>query len=95
MGELKQVKLLLGIGDDSEDTLLTLLLTRAEDIIKQLSKTPENFNHLKIDAAIVAYNQRGAEGNKSTSSGGFSQTWAYSTMYDFIKANLPARYVIK
>ena len=95
MGELEQVKALIGLNHDEEDALITLLLNRAEEIINKLSRTPKQYGHLKIDAVVVAYNQRGAEGNEATSSGGFSQTWSYNTMYDFIKAKLPARYVIK
>ena len=95
MSELEQVKALIGLVGDDEDELIQLLLTRAEEIINKLSMTPKRHQHLKVDAVIVAYNQRGAEGNKVTSSGGFSQTWSYNTMYDFIRANLPARYVIK
>lgn len=95
MGELEQVKLLLGLLDDEQDSLITLLLERAGEIITSLTKTPKDYKHLKIDAVVVAYNQRGAEGNKVTSSGGFSQSWAYDTMYSYIRANLPAPYVIK
>lgn len=95
MGELEQVKAIIGLVDDSEDDLITLLLERAGDIIKLLSVSHKDYKHLKVDAVVVAYNQRGAEGNVSTSSGGFNQTWAYTTMYDYIRNNLPARYVIK
>jgi hypothetical protein len=95
MSELEKVKLLIGLVDDDENSLITLLLELADEILRKLSRTPEDYGHLKIDAVVVAYNQRGAEGNKETRSGGFSQTWSYNTMYDFIKAKLPARYVIK
>lgn len=95
MSELEQVKTIIGIVDESEETLITLLLERAGDIIQLLSKTPKDYKHLKIDAVVFAYNQRGAEGTKAINSGGFSQTWAYDTMYHYIRGNLPARYVIK
>lgn len=95
MSILEQVKTIIGIVDDSEDVLLQLLITRAEDIVSQFSRTPKAYEYLVVDAVVIAYNQRGAEGNKSTSSTGISQSWAYQTMHDFIKAQLPARYVIK
>lgn len=95
MSALEQVKTIIGIDDNSEDALLELLLSRAESIVNQHSRTPKDYQHLVVDAVVIAYNQRGAEGNKSISSDGFGQTWAYQTMYDFIKAKLPARYVIK
>lgn len=95
MSALDEVKIIIGLVDDSEDALLELLLERATSIVEQLSRTPKDYQHLIVDAVVVAYNQRGAEGNKSISSDGFSQSWAYQTMYDFIKAKLPARYVIR
>lgn len=95
MSALEQVKLIIGIVDDSEDALLQLLIERAESIVNQLSRTPKDYEYLVVDAVVVAYNQRGAEGSKSTSSIGLGNSWAYTTMFDFIKSNLPARYVIK
>lgn len=97
MSELQEVKMWIGIEntDTSQDSLLTALLNRAGEIIKGLSKQPEKYNYLKLEAVIFAYNQRGAEGNKSQSSGGFSTSWYYETMSKFIRSNMPARYVIK
>lgn len=97
MSELQEVKMWIGIEntDTSQDSLLTALLNRAEDIIKSFSRQPEKYIYLKLEAVIFAYNQRGAEGNKSQSSGGFSTSWYYETMSKFIRSNMPARYVIK
>lgn len=95
MSALEEIKLIIGIVDDSEDALLQLLIERAESIVEQLSRSPKDNEHIVIEAVIIAYNQRGAEGTKSTSVIGMGNSWAYSTMYDFIKSKLPARYVIK
>lgn len=97
MSELEQVKTLIGIeiSNTDEDSLLNLLIERAGKIINELSRTPSTYEHLKVDATVFAYNQRGAEGNKTISSGGFSQSWYYDTMARFIKAHIPAQYVIK
>lgn len=95
MSTLEQVKLVIGMEDDYEDALLQLLIQRAEEIVQQFSRNPKAYEYLVVDAVVIAYNQRGAEGNKSTSSSGISQSWAFNTMHDFIKSQLPARYVIK
>ena len=94
MGELEKVKIWLGIIGTEEDGLITLLLEEVESIIGRLSQTPNDYKHLKIEAVIYAYNQRGAEGNKFSGSDGFSQSWYYATMSSFIKNNMPAPYVI-
>lgn len=95
MSDLEKIKILIGLVDNDEDSLLELLLARAGEMIEKMSTSPKDFGHLKIDAAIVAYNQRGAEGNRSTSSGGFNQSWYFDTMARYIKENLPAQYAIK
>lgn len=95
MSTLEQVKLVIGMEDDCEDALLQLLIQRAEEIVQQFSRNPKAYEYLVVDAVVIAYNQRGAEGNESTSSSGISQSWAFNTMHDFIKSQLPARYVIK
>lgn len=95
MSELEEVKLLLGLKNDDDDALISLLLNRAGEIINGLTRTPTRYNYLKIEATVIAYNQRGAEGNKSVNSGGIGQTWVHDVMSKFIRSNMPAQYVIK
>lgn len=98
MSELEKVKIWIGlpISETDEDSLLNLLIETAGDVIDSLSSKPENYKSIQVEAVVYAYNQRGAEGNKSTNSGGgISQSWYYDTMSTFIKTNLPNRYIIK
>lgn len=95
MTELQKVKILIGDVAEGDDELLSLLIEQAGDVINGLSRTPEDYKYLKLEAVIVAYNQRGAEGTKSGGSGGFSSSWAYETMSTFLKNNMPASYRIK
>lgn len=95
MSELEKVKIWIGLEGNDEDALITLLLEEAESMLQRLSRTPNDYKHLKIEAVIAAFNQRGAEGNKSTGSGGFNQTWYFDTMSSFLKSNMPAQYVIR
>ena len=95
MSELDKVKILLGIDGTKDDGLITLLLLEAESIINGLSRISNSYKHLKLEAVVIAYNQRGAEGNKTTGSDGFSQSWYFDTMSSFIKSKMPAQYAIK
>lgn len=96
MSDLEKVKLLIGIDeDDSNDKLIELLLEQAEGIIKSRTRFSKDYDYLKVEAAVFAFNQRGTEGNKSQSSGGFSTSSYFSIMSDFIRNNMPARYIIR
>ena len=95
MTDLEQVKIIIGDIAEEQDELLAVLLLRAEEIIKRLSRTPKDFDHLKIEAVIVAFNQRGSEGEKSQSSGGFNTTSYYAVMSQFIKENMPAQWAAR
>lgn len=93
MSELDKVKLQLGITDNTQDSLLTLLLEDAESIIDKTVNKGDGL--LAREAVVYAYNQRGAEGNKSHSSGGFSMSFYYDSMSSFITSKTPNKWVIK
>ena len=94
MSELEKVKLWIGLEDNDDDALIELLLETAEEIIKGRTLVPKDFESLKVEAVVVAYNQRGSEGTKVGSSDGFSTSWYSDTMEQFIKNKMPARYVV-
>jgi hypothetical protein len=96
MTELEKVKVLIGIDTDDtdEDSLLELLIEQAGNIISKLTRTPKDYDYLKVEAVVVAYNQRGEEGKRSQNSGGFSTSSYHSAMSGFIRANMPANYII-
>jgi len=93
MSDLEKVKTQLLITDDSQDSLITLLLDDAESLIAKTSSKGDEL--LKREAVIYAYNQLGVEGQKSQSSGGFSQNFYFDSMRSFINSKTFARWVIK
>nr|DAL37010.1 MAG TPA_asm: Head Tail Connector Protein [Caudoviricetes sp.] len=78
MTPLERFKLLAGITDDSQDGLITALLSDAEDSVRDYigrEEVPARLISVQIQLAVIAYNKRGAEGESSRSEGGISQSF--------------------
>lgn len=78
MDSLQQLKLLLGITDDAQDALLTLLLeqqTQAALTYCNLTELPPALDGVVVNMAVVAYNRMGAEGESARSEGGVSRSF--------------------
>lgn len=78
MTPLERFKLLAGITDDSQDGLITALLSDAEDSVRDYigrEEVPARLVSVQIQLAVIAYNKRGAEGESSRSEGGISQSF--------------------
>lgn len=78
MTPLERFKLLAGITDDSQDRLITALLSDAEDSVRDYigrDVVPERLVSVQVQLAVIAYNKRGAEGESSRSEGGISQSF--------------------
>jgi len=69
---LEQMKLLLGIGDASKDTLLSLLLEQAKDEAIAYTNNEELAENLIVQMAIYKYNRLGTEGLNSENYSGVS-----------------------
>ena len=69
---LEKMKLLLGIGDASKDTLLSLLLATAEDEAKDYTNNENISENLIVQMAIYKYNRLGTEGLNSENYSGVS-----------------------
>ena len=67
---LEKLKLLLGIGDASNDTKLSLLLEQAEDEAIAYTNNEDLAENLIIQMAIYKYNRLGTEGLNSESYSG-------------------------
>ena len=80
---LDNVKLMLGIEDDSEDGLLAYLYASAKDIVLArrypFHDYPEEFPvkyEFTVERIVIfMYNKMGAEGETSHSVGGISRSW--------------------
>lgn len=78
MTPLERFKLLAGITDDSQDGLITALLSDEEDSVRDYigrEEVPARLVSVQIQLAVIAYNKRGAEGESSRSEGGISQSF--------------------
>lgn len=78
MTPLERFKLLVGITDDSQDGLITALLSDAEDSVRDYigrDEVPARLISVQVQLAVIAYNKRGAEGESSRSEGGISQSF--------------------
>lgn len=78
MTPLERFKLLAGITDDSQDGLITALLSDAEDSVCDYigrDEVPARLVSVQVQLAVIAYNKRGAEGESSRSEGGISQSF--------------------
>lgn len=78
MTPLERFKLLVGITDDSQDGLITALLSDAEDSVRDYigrEEVPARLISVQVQLAVIAYNKRGAEGESSRSEGGISQSF--------------------
>lgn len=78
MTPLERFELLAGITDDSQDGLITALLSDAEDSVRDYigrDVVPERLVSVQVQLAVIAYNKRGAEGESSRSEGGISQSF--------------------
>lgn len=78
MSPLERFKLLTGITGDSQDGLITVLLSDAGDSVCDYigrDEVPARLVSVQVQLAVMAYNKRGAEGESSRSEGGISQSF--------------------
>lgn len=86
MNELEKLKLLTG---ESDENLLSLLLSDAEEFVLGYTNRTEILQPLKKtvrDLAVIAYNRRGTEGETGRSEGGESYSFdaAPKHIYDIL-----------
>lgn len=91
---LTQIKLLLGISDNSKDELLQLLIKIAVDNVKSychIDSIPDDLNSCICKMVVVDYNKIGSEGlaSENYSGAAFSYLPSYST--DIINQLKPYR----
>ena len=78
MSPVERFKLLTGITGDSQDGLITALLSDAGDSVCDYigrDEVPARLVSVQVQLAVMAYNKRGAEGESSRSEGGISQSF--------------------
>jgi len=86
MADLEKLKIYLGITDNSEDTLLSLMIEKAESAIlnrrypfgytdKERDTALSRYSDVVLDIAVYLYNKRGAEGQTSHSENGINRSY--------------------
>lgn len=78
MTTLQKLKLLLGIADDTQDGLLSLLLDDVQaDLLSWTNRQtlPIGLEPTQRQIAIMRYNKQGVEGQTSHSEGGISRSF--------------------
>lgn len=79
MTQLEKLKIRLGIGGNTEDELLNMLLEDAEGEILDFTNRdnlPIKAEVLQRELAITYYNRMGSEGESSRSEGGVSVSYS-------------------
>ena len=75
---LDDLKVLLGIADDTQDTLLNLLLSKATTKFQNYCHRldiPDSAQSSITDYAVILYNRRGSEGLNSESYSGVNNNF--------------------
>lgn len=88
---IETIKELLGITDNSKDTILNHYLSKSQNAIKtycNIDIIPEQYNPSIVDLAIFYYKNRNSEGITQQSQGSRSQTLEKG-IPESIKASLP------
>ena len=94
---MDDIKLLLGIQDNLQDALLTLVIDDSQQRIlttlnqfatrngtEPIGAIPDEFTYIHRDVAIKRFNKRNSEGAKSDSEEGRSYTWESSYLDEYL-----------
>jgi hypothetical protein len=87
MASLENVKILLGITDNSKDNMLNLYLSRATSFVKNycnIDEIPIELDEVIEDIAVYRYRMNGVENVKAESKGSLSETYRDSLPDDII-----------
>ena len=95
---MEDIKLLLGIQDNLQDSLLTLVIDDSQQRIlttlNQFAKKngtdpihaiPVEFEYIQRDVAIKRFNKRNSEGTTSDSEEGKSYSWETSYLDEYLE----------
>jgi len=91
--KIEQIQVML--GEDYPPKVLSVYLRQAKQLIlnkrfpygyQPLTEVEPHYEQLQIELAIVLFNERGAEGQKSHNENGVSRTWRSKEeiMYDVV-----------
>lgn len=97
MSVLENVKAILGITDNTEDSVLSVFLDLAETELlywvfgdSGLQTLPSWLEPIQVMAVVEGYNQRGAEGETYQTVDGVTHSFSHPTMIEYIHKNAPS-----
>ena len=88
MSIIEQVKTLLGISDDLQDNLLSVIRMITESHFKAYSKQdniPENLNYIIVEVMVKRFNRIGSEGMSSQTVEGLSMAFELDDFGEYDK----------
>ena len=96
--KLARLKILIGIDDDSEDTLLSEYLAINEERIYSKMyrvsgypdelEVPQKYESIQIEASMIDYFIQGAENEERHDENSISRTFKYSSGLELIEARV-------
>lgn len=95
--KLRQIKIMMDIKDDSEDTVLGVYLKQAEQEIlvwgcgEEEVTVPRRYELVQINAVLAGYNIRGAEGQNKHNENAVYRNFVYEDMVHYIHAHVSQR----
>lgn len=98
--KLRQLKLMLNVTGTSEDDVLAVYLSQAEreiitwhygDDASEDTALPDRFVLVQLNAVIIGYNMRGAEGETRHDENTINRVFSYEDMIHYIHAHVPQR----
>lgn len=99
--KLEDLKIYLKITDDSEDDLLSLFLSQAENKVlnkrypygytdEEKAKALDKYSDIVLDIAVFLYNKQGAEGQTAHSENGIGRSYENAGIPDsFVQDIIP------
>lgn len=88
MSIIEQVKTLLGISDDLQDNLLSVIQMLTESHFKAYSKQdniPENLNYIVVEVMVKRFNRIGSEGMSSQTVEGLNMAFELDDFEEYDK----------
>lgn len=88
MSIIEQVKTLLGISDDLQDNLLSVIQMLTESHFKAYSKQdniPENLNYIIVEVMVKRFNRIGSEGMSSQTVEGLNMAFELDDFAEYAK----------
>ena len=97
--KLANVKVILGISDTSQDSMISAYLNLAGEAITEWmyvnyaevpsgATVPDKYASAQVMAVVAGINQRGGENQYKHSENGIIREWHYTDMIEYVRAHV-------